>query len=37
MEFYKNDKLFKEAIGDFVIVSSEMEFNPVKNSICEYF
>jgi len=26
MELYKNDKLFKEAIGAFIIASSEMEF-----------
>ncbi len=36
MELYKNDKLFKEALGVFIIDSSEMEFNPVKISICEY-
>ena len=26
MELYKNDKLFKEALGAFIIASSEMEF-----------
>lgn len=26
MELYKNDKLFKESIGAFIIASSEMEF-----------
>jgi hypothetical protein len=36
MELYKNDKLFKEALGAFIIASSEMELNPVKNSISEY-
>jgi hypothetical protein len=37
MELFKNDKLFKEAIGAFIIASSEMEFAVANlcSIICE--